>query len=81
MRNIKPYLEQDYEKLRAECLRSGRLFEDPLFQLNDSILAHETLNKKTKVSWKRPSEFVRDPKFIVKGIAPNDLDQGQIGDW
>ena len=44
---------QDFEKLRAECRRSGRLFEDPEFPATDcSIFFSRTPPR--PFQWKRP---------------------------
>ena len=37
-KKIIPFKNQQYENLRNECLRSGILFEDPLFQAVNKIL-------------------------------------------
>ena len=76
---FKPYLNQDYEKLRQECLKSKTLFVDKEFPPNTSSLYRKTIPNK-RISWKRASEIVKNPQFIVDGIAPEDLDQGDMGD-
>ena len=77
--SFKPYLDQNYEEIKQKCLQSGKLFKDKLFPANDSSIAR--IKTKQQVVWKRPHEIVENPQFIVNNIVPNDLDQGQIGDW
>lgn len=49
---------QDYETLRKECLRGGRLFEDDCFPAGSKSLGYEELGpysfKTREVVWKRP---------------------------
>ena len=71
--SYKPYLNQDYEKLKADCLKANKLYEDDKFLANDSSLFRTT--KSPGIVWKRPSEICKDPQFIVNDIAPTDLDQ------
>ena len=80
--SFKNYKNQNYNDLKANCLKSKRLFEDPLFPANDSSLFRFN-NTVPGITWKRPSEFISDktPEFIVGNIAPEDIDQGQLGDW
>ena len=79
MSAIKPYLNQSYEEIKQSCQQSGKLFKDKSFPANDTSLYR--FNEKKGIAWKRPHEIVENPKFIVDTIEPNDLDQGQIGDW
>jgi hypothetical protein len=74
----KAFLGQDYEKIKSECLRSGRLFEDDTFPANDSSLYRKN-EFAQKIVWKRPYEFLENPTFIIDDIVSNDLDQGSIG--
>lgn len=69
------FLNQDFKKLRDECLKKGKLFEDPLFEPSDSIL-----RKSDKYKWLRPKEINRDAKFYVEGFSRFDVSQGDIGD-
>ncbi|CAF1074938.1 unnamed protein product [Brachionus calyciflorus] len=79
MSTFKPYLEQNYEILKSSCLKSGKLFEDDKFPANDASLYRFQKFITSKISWRRPHEFTKNPQFIVDFIEPNDLDQGQIG--
>lgn len=68
-----------YEQLRQECLRSGKLFEDPDFPAVDDSLFY---SQKVPINfeWKRPKEICKDPKFISGGATRTDICQGQLGD-
>lgn len=77
--SFKPYLNQDYEAIKAQCLKSGRLFEDDKFPANASSIARFNKNLASGIVWKRPHEFVQNPQFVVGKVEPNDLDQGQLG--
>lgn len=54
-----PFLNQDYEALKQECLESGGLFEDPCFPARAPSLGFKELaphSSKTRgVEWKRPT--------------------------
>ena len=64
-----------------ECLRDKKLFEDPLFKASvESITKRTNINQLDKITWKRPHEIVKDPKFIVNSIQPSDLSQGKLND-
>ena len=53
------FSQQDYETLREQCLKSGRLFEDKCFPAEPTSLGYKVLgpgSEKTKgVVWKRPT--------------------------
>ncbi|KAK7066614.1 putative peptidase C2, partial [Halocaridina rubra] len=51
---------QDYAKLKAKCWAEGKLFNDPEFPANEQSLGFDM-----NVVWKRPTEIVRDPKFML----------------
>lgn len=77
-RKIVPFKGQDYEKLRSECLKSGRLFEDPLFPTVDKSMFY-TQSVPDGVKWRRPKEISNKPLFIANKVDANDLDQGYLG--
>ncbi len=79
MSTFAPYLDQDFTKLKDELLKSGQLFTDNKFPPEAGSLYK--FNKQYNVKWKRAKEIFPNAEFIVDKIAPNDLDQGTLGDW
>ncbi|XP_052374543.1 calpain-1 catalytic subunit-like isoform X5 [Oncorhynchus keta] len=79
-----PFLEQDYEALRQECLETGCLFQDPSFLAEPPSLGFKELapfSAKTRdVEWMRPTELTDDPQFILGGATRTDICQGALGD-
>ena len=57
------------------CQQSGELFEDPEFLPNSTSLNGNI----PCVTWKRASELVSDPQFIVDGATRFDVNQGCLG--
>uniref|UniRef100_A0A3B4X040 Calpain-1 catalytic subunit n=1 Tax=Seriola lalandi dorsalis TaxID=1841481 RepID=A0A3B4X040_SERLL len=82
--NAVKFLGQDYESLRAQSLRSGRLFEDNLYPCAASSLGFDELGPRSSkthgVRWMRPTEFCKRPEFIVDGATRTDICQGALGD-
>ncbi|XP_028459998.1 calpain-2 catalytic subunit [Perca flavescens] len=78
------FSQQDYETLREQCLKSGRLFEDNCFPAERTSLGYNDLgpySAKTRgVVWKRPKELCSNPKFIDDGATRMDICQGALGD-
>ncbi|KAM6959872.1 calpain-1 catalytic subunit [Tautogolabrus adspersus] len=78
------FLGQDFGSLRAQCLQSGRLFEDTLFPCASSSLGFNELGPRSSktqgVRWMRPTEFCKRPEFIVDGATRTDICQGALGD-
>ncbi|XP_078503525.1 calpain-1 catalytic subunit-like [Lissotriton helveticus] len=78
------YMNQDYESLKQQCLKSGTLFEDPEFPPVAASLGFNKLGpdspKVEGVQWKRPSEITSNPQFIVCGKTRTDVCQGEVGD-
>jgi hypothetical protein len=78
--SFKPFLNQVYAEIKQNCIESGELFVDDTFPANDKSIYTFKQGKK-EIVWKRPHEICPNPEFIVDSIVPNDLDQGEIGDW
>ncbi|XP_056303932.1 calpain 2, (m/II) large subunit, like [Danio aesculapii] len=78
------FLNQDYEALKRECLESGRLFEDGMFEANVSALGFKELgpnsSKVRGVEWLRPKQLTSNPTFISGGATRTDICQGALGD-
>ncbi|XP_063775495.1 calpain-8-like [Pseudophryne corroboree] len=78
------YLNQDYEELKAKCLASGTLFEDPTFPASPQSLGYKDLGKESDtedgIVWKRPAEIKPNPQFIADGATRGDVRQGALGD-
>ncbi|XP_018411999.1 PREDICTED: calpain-8-like [Nanorana parkeri] len=83
-KNPVKYLNQDYEELRAQCLASGKLFEDLTFPPAQSSLGVNDLGPNSEkvqgLVWKRPAEIKENPQFINEGANRADVRQGSLGD-
>ncbi|XP_028321393.1 calpain-2 catalytic subunit-like isoform X3 [Gouania willdenowi] len=79
-----PYLNQDYQALRLQCLQDGYLYQDETFPAQTSSLGFNELGpssyKVRGVSWARPTELTSSPEFIVSGAMRTDICQGSLGD-
>lgn len=74
------YQNQNYNEIKTYCLNNNTLFEDEYFPADETSIAKcQPVNK--QIFWRRPGEIVQNPVFIDNIIEPNDLDQGQLGDW
>uniref|UniRef100_A0A8C9ZMA9 Calpain catalytic domain-containing protein n=1 Tax=Sander lucioperca TaxID=283035 RepID=A0A8C9ZMA9_SANLU len=71
------FSQQDYETLRKQCLKSGRLFEDNCFPAEPTSLGYNELgphsSKTMGVVWKRPK--VGSDCWLMAAIASLTLDQ------
>lgn len=83
-----PFLNQDYEALKQECLESGSLFEDPCFPARPPSLGFKELaphSSKTRgVEWKRPNVshviYTLARKLTkVTRITVTDENAGKVG--
>ncbi|XP_036393374.1 calpain-12 [Megalops cyprinoides] len=79
--NPRKFRNQDYESLRAACLKSRSLFSDPEFSADQkSIGMPADPDPSNAVKWLRPKEISRDAKFIQDTTDTTDICQGQLGD-
>uniref|UniRef100_A0A8C5K8A0 Calpain-1 catalytic subunit n=1 Tax=Jaculus jaculus TaxID=51337 RepID=A0A8C5K8A0_JACJA len=82
--NAIKYMGQDYQQLRAHCLQSGALFRDEAFPPVPQSLGFKELgpnsSKTYGIKWKRPTELLSNPQFIVDGATRTDICQGALGD-
>ena len=88
--SINKFRNQDYNQLKAEHFRSGRLFKDPEFPAGSQILVEGnsqyvipyfrgTKFETDSIEWLRPKEICRDPRLFVDGTDRFDINQGEIG--
>ncbi|XP_018424038.1 PREDICTED: calpain-5-like [Nanorana parkeri] len=75
---VRPFKNQDFLELKKECVKGGRLFEDPEFPAADESLFYSKAPPHS-IEWKRPGELCNDPYLFVDGISHHDLHQGQLG--
>ncbi|XP_076116201.1 calpain-9-like [Mytilus galloprovincialis] len=68
-----------FENMRDECLKSGTLYEDPVFPAQDRSL-YRHLRPYKNIKWKRPHEIVQKPTFVVKDVCNMDIEPGKLGD-
>ena len=77
-KKVVPFKNQSFEKLRDECLRGKKLFEDPLFETSaKSMFFSQPVP--AGATWKRPGEISKSPMFVESTANANDLDQGYLG--
>ncbi|XP_011408714.2 PREDICTED: calpain-5-like [Amphimedon queenslandica] len=75
---VRKFLNQNYSKLKRDHQRRGEQFTDPQFPPNAQSLFHSGKND-LEITWKRPGEICSNPKLIVDGLDPSDLNQGAVG--
>ncbi len=72
-----PYLNQNYEEIKANSLKYGSLFEDDEFPAcNGSLYRFKSFGK--RIFWMRPYEITDNPQFMIDGINPNDFAMGRL---
>ncbi|CAI9719195.1 calpain-11-like isoform X1 [Octopus vulgaris] len=65
-----------YKKIRDQCFKDGKLFEDKDFPANYRSLMQRGINP--NITWKRPHEIVEKPVFL-REASYYDLNQGELG--
>lgn len=70
---------KSYAEIKAQCLREGRLFEDPDFPAVDVSIFYSGPTPRPFV-WKRPPEICSAPEFFTGGASRFDVKQGELGD-
>ncbi|XP_073455456.1 calpain-6 [Aquarana catesbeiana] len=75
---VRSFKSQNFLELKSECVKKGRLFEDPEFPATDESLFYSKAPPHS-IEWKRPGELCNDPYLFVEGISHHDLHQGQLG--
>ena len=73
----KSYLNQDFERIKNDCLRKRELFTDPYFRPDSSSIARFN-HPRSRIVWKRPHEIIYNPQLFVNDADPKDLNQGLI---
>ncbi|XP_062847802.1 calpain-8-like [Trichomycterus rosablanca] len=77
----KPYLDQDFKKLRKSCITTSVKFTDEKFPADRRSIGSGLLSSTNMgtVVWKRPPELVDNPCLIVDGESRFDYSQGDLG--
>ncbi|EJD74438.1 calpain-5 [Loa loa] len=70
---------QNYQRLKAECIRKKQLFVDVQFPPTNDSLFLRPINPEIDIIWKRPGEIVDNPQLFVEGATANDVTQGILG--
>lgn len=70
--------ENDFNRLRAQCLKNNCLFEDTEFPAVDSSLQSKQMER--HIEWLRPKDIANDAEFCVDGFSRFDIKQGELGD-
>ena len=79
---FEPYLNQNFNELKQNCLSQKSLFKDDKFLPEDKSLKRtgNLTPDDGKIYWKRPHEIVKKPKFLTTtAINPTHLSQGCLG--
>ncbi|GFR57893.1 calpain-A-like [Elysia marginata] len=71
---------QDYVSIQAQCVRQGRLFEDPEFPAEDASIFYSRAPPR-RYEWKRPSEICSNPQWMSNGATRFDVKQGELDNF
>jgi len=69
---------QNFEEIRAACLETGQLWEDPEFPADDASIFFS--KSADGLEWLRPGEMAQEPRLMEGGADRFDINQGELGD-
>uniref|UniRef100_A0A0B7A6W7 Calpain catalytic domain-containing protein n=1 Tax=Arion vulgaris TaxID=1028688 RepID=A0A0B7A6W7_9EUPU len=73
----------EFEKVRLDYLRRGKLYEDTIFVPSDASVYYSR-NPPFRIDWMRAKDIAarnrQNPMFFAEGIDPYDVRQGELGD-
>ncbi|XP_042863853.1 calpain-B-like isoform X2 [Penaeus japonicus] len=72
-------IKKGFRTLRDECLKAGKLYEDPEFPPNDFSISFQGITRR-QYEWKRPRDIAKDPHMFIEGATRFDIQQGELGD-
>ncbi|XP_063686237.1 calpain-5-like [Bolinopsis microptera] len=75
--SLPKYKDQNYDKIKKQCLKAGEGWTDPEFGPNDTSLWEG--NPKKEIEWKRVHEISPEAMLFVGGHCEDDVKQGGIG--
>ncbi|KAM6987956.1 LOW QUALITY PROTEIN: calpain-12 [Tautogolabrus adspersus] len=74
------FMDQDFQTILEECLKSGEMFVDPTFPAEQkSIGMREDADPKKAIKWQRPKEISKNAVFVEGTTGTTDICQGQLG--
>ena len=81
---FKDFLGQNYEKIKADCLKENKLFVDDRFQADNTSLFKFNNKHALNVKWRRPLDILKNkpvyqPVFVKDSISSSDINQGDLG--
>ncbi|XP_036927701.1 calpain-1 catalytic subunit-like [Acanthopagrus latus] len=79
--NPEKFLNQDYQLLKQYCNINRVRYVDDMFPPDRRSIGKDILSPSdlAAVEWKRPSNIVSNPSFVVDGVSRFDFGQGMIG--
>lgn len=74
------FKNQRYSKLKSQCEKEERLFEDPEFPANDKSIFFSHAPQE-QIVWRRPKDICEPdpPSLFVDGSSRHDITQGKLG--
>jgi calpain-1 len=79
---IEPFNNQDYWKIKSECLAQRKLFEDPFFEPNNkAIFFNSNRSTSDSIIWRRPAEIIdwRQYPVFIYDRSSKDFNEGYFG--